>query len=872
VSLPLLFGWLTLAPALCALLIAVLGVARYALKPLALALGLIGLVVPVVLLLILLPSLSSGTALFVGLFGGSTDLNAWFSAVYRLDGFGLYAALGIAVIVAPLLFWMAWRGVEAPVQVPGTPDETTVAQPSWQASRLTRAQWGGAALALVAETAALTLVFADNIAWLALCWVVLTAIAWGIGELGSDLDTVDRIGLALMLLGPILWTAVMLVPAIGQGAHPIIYPRLTDMMGRGALTPLHVLLLAIALTLAGAGYPFLVWMRRRALLVTPAGLAALVLIVLPVALIVGARTYSAAQDASSNWQEIGKTAPPITAGIWFCLLGMLTICVCGLLALGRRDSRTLIAYLAVAQVGWGLLALGAGSATSMLALVTLLATSLFGLGAMLMALFAGGRLTSDIEPEGAGPQPFGVPAQPVYLAAWIIGALTLLGAPLFGGFVARQIISSSIIQARGLAVPLAGISWAGDALLALALLRATAPAFTIFARGAGAKAAVSDGHGDSTPKPTRQLNILTLLPQVPVAIIALLAILVGALPQVWLNIGGLPAASALVQPGQANAALSLKTFGYLAGAGGVGQWVPSLAWVALLVLALLALFALPGSLRETRPVFLAGASGEQLAQHAQAQEPQTAGDEQPVPEEVSAELAYLPEPVDTWSDIGSVFTSAWLVPLGDQLLRGVDDELNAEPALAEETEETEETDETGEGQEAEADETAAADVTASASSKALTAAPEAKKSVAKAPEMTNTTGSGDKVATGKTNGANGTNATSGANTPKTTPAASATTTPKVTSNVSKQVSGATSKPATPVNTSTTGNNRPANPASKPQQQNAGKPANQPNSQNKAANVPGKPANPNVPRNPGGAANRPQSKKSGAKKGGKGGGR
>ena len=111
-SLPFFLGALTLAPALCALLIAGLGVARFAFKSLALALCLIGLLLPIVLLFILYPELSSGNPVFAGLFGGSSGLNDWFSAAYRIDGFGLYAAFGITIIVAPLLVWMAWRGME----------------------------------------------------------------------------------------------------------------------------------------------------------------------------------------------------------------------------------------------------------------------------------------------------------------------------------------------------------------------------------------------------------------------------------------------------------------------------------------------------------------------------------------------------------------------------------------------------------------------------------------------------------------------------------------------------------------------------------------------------------------------------------------
>ena len=488
-SLPQLLGVLTLAPALCALLIAGLGVARFAQRGLALALALLGLLLPIAMLLTLTSEFSPSNPVFIGLFGGTAGLNDWFSAVYRVDSLALYAAFGITIIAAPLLVWMAWKGSSAALTAAdedGTgvtsantaPEETAPREVAWPLAHLSRAQWGGVALALAIESCILTLVFADNIIWLALAWVVLVVLVWGIGELGSDLDTIDRIGLVLMVIGPLCWAAAMLIPAIGQHGTRTVYPRLTDMMGRGGFTPLHVLLLAVALTLAGAGFPFIVWMRRRALLVTPAGLTALACVLLPAALIVGARTFSAAQDGNSSWQEIGLTAPPITAGIWFCVLGMVTICVSGLLALGRRDSRTLLAFLAVSQVGWGLLALGAGNPTGVLGLVTLLATGLLGIAAMAAALFAGGTLTSDIEPDGAGPRPFGVPLQPIALGAWIVGALTLIGVPLFGGFVARQMISASIIHSRGLAVPLVGVSWAGDALLGLALLRATAPAFT----------------------------------------------------------------------------------------------------------------------------------------------------------------------------------------------------------------------------------------------------------------------------------------------------------------------------------------------------------------------------------------------------------
>ena len=160
------------------------------------------------------------------------------------------------------------------------------------------------------------------------------------------------------------------------------------------------------------------------------------------------------------------------------------------------------------------------------------------------------------------------------------------------------------------------------------------------------------------------------MPLVPAAILGLLAILVGAVPQVLLQLGGLPAASALVQAGAANQALTTSTIGYQLEAG---QWLPSLAWLLIIVLALVILFALPASLRETKPVYLAGMvdrpedvkTGESAATDEQL-------------EEMSAELAYLPGPVDTWSDLDAAFTSPWLLPLNELLLRGIDEDFPRE--------------------------------------------------------------------------------------------------------------------------------------------------------------------------------------------------
>lgn len=721
--LPVYLALITFAPAGCAVLIAALGLAlrggvRAAVpaRPVALGLAALGALIPAVGLLIFAPATEANSALWVTLFGGSVGEGAWFSAVYRLDGFGLYAALGIALIVAPLLLWMAWQHGAPPAsqEQESTQADAEASDQDQEQDRVremvgasgARAElpltlWGGLALALAAETALLTLVFSDNVLWMALAWILLAALAWGLGEIGNPPDTLDWPGLALMLAGPVLWTLIFFIPAVGGKGDITIYPRFTDMMGRGTITPLHALALALALALAAGAYPFLAWVRGRAALITPAGLAALALVVMPAALFVGGRLYSAAQDGTGAWQQIGKAVPPITGGIFFTVIGAVTVAIAGLMALERRDSRALIAYLAVAQAGWGFVALGLGAPAAITGLVVLLATSTFGLGAMLAAIYAGGTLTSDLEPDAAGPRPFGAPIAPVRLAAWCVGALALVGAPLCAGFVGRQLIAAGAIEARGLLIPLTALAWAGDALLGLALLRATAPAFTALlgiAKPAAAESVEANGMHPavaedetpaetSAPAPTKQearsSRALALLSEVPAVVLALLAVIVAVAPQLLLAIGAIPAVGALLPPAQVNTVTATQ-LGYAT--DGV-QVLPTLAWGAFVIFFALRIFLVPGGARQTRPVALAGLAPSEPAPvpvpavAGAAEGPDAVGTE----DERARELVGLPEPADAWADLGLAFRSGWTLPGAEWLVRGVEEE-SGEIAPAAETE------------------------------------------------------------------------------------------------------------------------------------------------------------------------------------------
>ena len=665
-------GVLTLAPAVCGLLALSLGLLKRPLAPVVLALAIVGALIPAICLILLARDLTSGEPLLAVMFGGASSGSGGFTPGYRFDAFALYAAFGVSFIVTPLLLWLAWQGGQALDEGEPADDEAAVADPPIGfLGRLSPTPvWGGVALTLAIETAALTMVFADNALWLAMSWLVLAALIWALGEIGSEVAIIDRVGLVMTLVGPLAWLVVALI-----ATHKVKTLSLADLMGRSGFNALSVILFALALALAGGAYPFCAWVRRRAALITPAGLGALALVTMPTALYVGARTYGAGHDAADLWPQIGKATPPITGGIAFVALGAVTVAIVGMLALERRDVRVLLAYLALAQVAWGMVALGIGNAESALAVVTLLTTGALGLGAMLAASVAGGTLTGDIEPDGAGPHVFGAPASRVGLIVWCLGAMTLIGAPLMGGFTARELISAAAIHAGGLSIPLVGLAWAGDAVLALALLRATAPAFTdLFARNRSED--LETGEDESDTEATDELDgeddadtdtairlgapriTLADLRFIPGIILAALALVVGIAPQLLFRFGGVLAGNALLQSNGLDAVTHVSVSGYVTGPG---QWLPTLSWLAVIVLAALLAVLIPRGPRVAKPA---------LTAETQFQDTERA-----------QEMTGLAEPVHAWEELAPAMQSMWTLPGSLWLLAGTDEDEEP-PVLA----------------------------------------------------------------------------------------------------------------------------------------------------------------------------------------------
>lgn len=740
IALPVLLalGLITLAPAVFGLI-----VAAFRLPPLralgtrrvVLALGVLGALAPVVFVPLLANGASGGDPIALRPFGPATGLWSfaatfwtWAAPMYRVDALTLYLAAGVAYLVTPLLIWMAFAArTESVSQAAGAPADndaneaddltplggqiagdgmvaSTVAGSvastyggvdALRAARLVR----GVALALGIEAAALTLVFADGLVLVGVAWLVLVALAWWAGEINGESAALDRVGLVASLVGPALWLAIMVFAAV-----PVSGTRLMDLTGQKALPPLACIGLAVAIALAGGAMPFLAWVLRRAALAAPVGLGALMLAVLPAALYAGLRTYSVAADQNSHWPQIGAAQPPVTAGIAFAVLGAATIAIAGILALGRRDVRGLVALLALAQVGWGLVGLGVGQPVSVVGVLALLPAAGLGLAAMLASALAEDVVTNDeVEPDASGPAPLGIAARPLALAAWIVGGLSLIGLPFLPGFAARHLVTAGMVQTSGLAVPLVGLSWAGDGLLALALLRATAPALGAWmerVRAGGGQAAFSGR-------------------DVPGVVLAALALALGIAPAGFLGAFGMAAAVAVLAPGAAHAAVVSGPFGYV---GAVAQWPSVLAWVAGLVVAGLWLALRSGGRRRIVPVFAGGWAGPaergetghvglavtadrvpgvagavaaggggsadtagigatgrngDVEVHGDAVEAGWDDVESNAMESGDEDVAgtSLSEPEIAWSDLAPAFASAWTVPAGQWLLDSGDAEL-----------------------------------------------------------------------------------------------------------------------------------------------------------------------------------------------------
>lgn len=724
-SLTAFLALITLAPLVLGALIFVLGAFQRATWRIVLVLGIVGALIPAVGLLYFIPAVAFGQPLAIQPFGLGSGFSAWIAPTYRLDAFALYTAIGVALLVVPLLLWMAFADradvaalAEAGAETAGSDfeDDSQIAddagaidaddvatdgeedqdEPSAAPATGVARVWeiaGGAqglatptlvrsvAFALALEMLALTAALADSVVLLGVSWALLALVAWAVGEAASDRDHLDWLGLGLMVAGPILWLIVVLFPA--SGAHT---PRLYSLSGANAFNTFQCILLAIAIALAGGAYPFTAWVRRRAALATPAGVAAMVVGLVPAALYVALRTYEAAVNTTNQWPLFVNTpgAPatpaPVNAGIAFVVLGTATIVISGMLALGQRDARPLVGLVGAAQLGWGLVGVGIGLPASVMGTVVLLPAIVLGLGSILAAFVASGIITSDLEPDADGPRTVGAPVRPVLLAAWAVGALSVVGVPLLAGFAPRHLMDVGAIQISGLGIPLLGLCWMGDVLLALALLRAASPAL-------------------GAPAGEPLANAFTYDPRdIPAALLAVLALAVGIFPALLTGVFGSAASAAVLGPTAVKGLATSSALGYTTGSA---QWLGAIAWLVVVVVAVVVMIARM-SVTSTASAALAAGHGagastietddevDDAEAREDAEEPLTLPAEPDrdeatlTPDGGAVPPVTLAAPADAWSDLKSTLESPWLLPAGGWLLSGTDggaDENEAEDGV-----------------------------------------------------------------------------------------------------------------------------------------------------------------------------------------------
>lgn len=736
--LTIFFGALTLTPLVMALALVGFGLARRATIGPALTLTLVGAVIPILGLAYLLTEVSGGFPLEISLLGDSTT---WLALYARVDALSIYAALGVAIIVAPLLLWLAWRAApldeteeaEVAAGVSATVDETP--EPARPAHALGRWQLAGVALALALESLALWVCFAENIVLLGIVWIALVAAAWALGELGSEQSILDLRGLSLMLVGPVIWLVTVLLIAGPAGARLLL-----DLTGTTRLPIGHLFVISLALTFAAGAYPALAWVRKRASISTPAGLGAVSLAVMPAALFVGARTFSIGATLSSSWPALNIGKPSITIGIVLTVLGALSVAVSGLMALGRRDPRSLIAMLTLLAAGWGLVGLGIGSPLSELGVTLLLATSVLGLGAAIASLVAAGAITADVEPDSAGPRIFGEPLRPALMFAWLVGVASLVGVPLLAGFAPLQLISADSLIGTRLNIPLVGLAWVGSALMAIALTRATAPAFSApvgvdyleedeldeneetdtadetdaaqseptspasadetATAESGDETADDEAAGDEQEEeeaPVASSPELRL-EELPGVALATLIIIAGVAPALALFLAR-DAAGATLQAGMLTAVLDPSSSGYTAG---VSQWFATPPVILVVIVSLVLAYLRTRMPRSVRPIYLGGAEGEAVEGPAEAGETTAVAEADET--EAPMELDALPEPTETWSDLLPALRSNWVTP--GVVWLGLNDEESADEEAAEGEDESDEDADNENGEQTDADDVA----------------------------------------------------------------------------------------------------------------------------------------------------------------------
>ena len=233
----------------------------------------------------------------------------------------------------------------------------------------------------------------------------------------------------------------------------------TDPKVQGALTTGIFLLMIVSAVAKSVQFPLNTWIPFAMYAPTP------VSALLHAACYVKAGVYLIARLHSlATWPE-SWTA--IVAGI-----GAVTLLTGALFALAQKDLKRLLAYSTISQIGYMVLGLGIGTPLAIAAgLFHCLNHGLFK-GALFLCAGSVQHAcgTRDMELLGGLGR-----RMPRTMAIWLIASASIVGLPLFNGFVSKWLLYNAALEAHQPVLALA--AWIGSILTVFYFLKATSGVF-----------------------------------------------------------------------------------------------------------------------------------------------------------------------------------------------------------------------------------------------------------------------------------------------------------------------------------------------------------------------------------------------------------
>lgn len=342
-------------------------------------------------------------------------------------------------------------------------------------------------------------------------------------QLGAAGFVVARIGDAAFLLG-----AIVLFVALSGAGVPVTtfrdaaaeFPQIVSMflplpiLGEVRVVDLVALCFLVAALAKAAQLPLPAWLPSTVVAPAPA-----------FAFLHAAVGGTAAIYLLARFAFVYRSAPAVAelAG-W---AGALTALFAALASLAQDDLRRRLAYLAVGQLGWMLMAAGAGASTAALFHAT---TNTFSAALLLLAA---GAISLALQGETSIEKLGGLRRLlPLHHGVFLIGVLAMAGVPPLGGLFSRDAV---IAAAHAAELPGQGwwvrIALVGVALQAFSLWRAHSRVFYGRSR---LDAAISS-----------RLEEPAGWVMNPLYVLAVLACIAGwaGLPQVWGDLLGVPGES-----------------------------------------------------------------------------------------------------------------------------------------------------------------------------------------------------------------------------------------------------------------------------------------------------------------------------------------